>query len=64
MTKTKELVLSAVLTAVALGLSYVERLIPLNLLIQMAIIFETSTDYLLGLTNERRPYPRISGQGK
>ena len=36
-----------------------QRQIPLSLLIELARYFETSTDYLLGLTNERRPYPRI-----
>lgn len=35
MTKTKQLVLCAVLTAVALGLSYVERMIPLNLIVPL-----------------------------
>ena len=35
-----------------------QRQIPLNLLIRLALYFNTSTDYLLGLTNERRPYPR------
>lgn len=33
--------------------------IPINTLIKMAILFNTSIDYLLGLTNERTPYPRI-----
>ena len=36
-----------------------QRQIPLGLLIRMALFFDTSTDYLLGLTNERRPYPRV-----
>ena len=36
-----------------------QRQIPLNTLIQLALLFDTSTDYLLGLTNERNPYPRI-----
>ena len=35
-----------------------QRQIPLSLLIELARLFDTSTDYLLGLTNERRPYPR------
>lgn len=35
-----------------------QRQIPLNTLIQLALLFNTSTDYLLGLTNERMPYPR------
>lgn len=34
------------------------RHIPTNLLIKLAIYYDTSTDYLLGLTDERKPYPR------
>ncbi len=34
--------------------------IPINTLKKLAIIFDTSIDYLLGLTNERKPYPRIN----
>lgn len=34
--------------------------IPINILKKLALIFDTSIDYLLGLTNERRPYPRIN----
>mgnify|MGYP004645799221 FL=1 len=34
--------------------------IPVNTLKKLALIFDTSIDYLLGLTNERRPYPRIN----
>ena len=33
--------------------------IPINTLKKLAWIFDTSIDYLLGLTNERKPYPRI-----
>ena len=33
--------------------------IPIETLKKMAIIFGTSIDYLLGLTNEVKPYPRI-----
>lgn len=33
--------------------------IPTETLKKMAILFDTSIDYLLGLTNERKPYPRI-----
>ncbi len=33
--------------------------IPTNILIQLSKIHHTSVDYLLGLTNEKRPYPRI-----
>lgn len=35
-----------------------QRQIPLDMLIRLALYFDTSTDYLLELTNERRPYPR------
>lgn len=34
--------------------------IPINTLKKLAIIFDTSIDYLLGLTNERKSYPRIN----
>ncbi len=34
-----------------------QRQLPLGLLIELARFFGTSTDYILGLTNERRPYP-------
>ena len=33
--------------------------IPINTLKKLALIFDTSIDYLLELTNERKPYPRI-----
>ena len=33
--------------------------IPIETLKKMAILFGTSVDYLLGLTNEVKPYPRI-----
>lgn len=36
-----------------------QRQIPLNLLMELALYFDTSADYLLGLTNERKPYPRV-----
>ena len=39
-----------------------QRQIPLNTLIQLALFFDTSTDYLLGLTNERNPCPRFSNK--
>ena len=35
-----------------------ENDIPTEILIALAHIHHTSTDYLLGLTNERNPYPR------
>ena len=33
--------------------------IPVNTLKKLALFFDTSIDYLLGLTNEKKPYPRI-----
>lgn len=35
-----------------------ENDIPTHILIKLAALYETSVDYLLGLTDERRPYPR------
>ena len=35
-----------------------ENDIPTSILIQLAQIHNTSIDYLLGLTNVRKPYPR------
>ena len=35
-----------------------ENAIPIRHLVTLAQFYGTSTDYLLGLTNERRPYPR------
>lgn len=32
--------------------------IPIETLKKMSILFDTSDDYLLGLTNEVKPYPR------
>ena len=32
--------------------------VPLDILAALADLHHTSTDYLLGLTDERRPYPR------
>ena len=31
--------------------------VPLDVLVRLAAFYHTSTDYLLGLTDERRPYP-------
>ena len=33
---------------------------PLDVLIRLALVFETSTDYILGLTGNPTPYPRRS----
>lgn len=38
--------------------------IPINTLKNMAILFNTSVDYLLGLTNEIKPYPRMKNTTK
>lgn len=35
------------------------RTIPIEKLIILSKYYNVSTDYLLGLTNERKPYPRI-----
>lgn len=34
------------------------RGIPVEILKELAIIFDTSTDYILGLTDEKKPYTR------
>ena len=34
------------------------RQLPLDCLVALAGFYHTSTDYILGLTNERTPYPR------
>ena len=31
--------------------------VPLDVLVRLAQFYHTSTDYLLGLTDEKRPYP-------
>jgi len=35
-----------------------ERNISNDILAQIAVLYETSTDYLLGLTDEKKPYKR------
>ncbi len=35
-----------------------KRLIPINYLYELAIFYDTSIDYLLGKTDERKPYPK------
>ena len=35
------------------------REIPIELLKELALIYETSIDYIVGLTDEETPYPRI-----
>lgn len=34
------------------------RQLPLDMLIKLALFFDTSADYILGLTDESKPYPR------
>ena len=34
------------------------RLLPIDKLVMLAKYYNVSTDYLLGLTNERKPYPK------
>ncbi|MCC8048115.1 MAG: helix-turn-helix transcriptional regulator [Oscillospiraceae bacterium] len=38
-----------------------KRDIPTDVLIKLASFYNTSTDYLLGLTDEKKPYPRAKG---
>lgn len=38
-----------------------QRQLPVDILIRLALFFNTSTDYILGLTDDPRPYPRVSG---
>lgn len=40
-----------------------ENDIPTSILTKLALLYQTSTDYLLGLTNEARPYPRGKDAG-
>ncbi len=35
-----------------------QRQLPVDVLIQLSIIYQTSTDYILGLTDIIKPYPR------
>lgn len=35
-----------------------QRQIPLELLIMLAEFYNTSIDYIVGLTDEKRPYPK------
>ncbi|MCL2055284.1 MAG: helix-turn-helix domain-containing protein [Oscillospiraceae bacterium] len=37
-----------------------ENDVPTNILITLASIHNTSVDYLLGITDEKKPYPRNS----
>lgn len=37
---------------------YGERLIPIDKLILLAKLYNTTTDYILGLTDEKKPFPK------
>ena len=39
-----------------------ENDIPTNILIKLAKLYNTSTDYLLGLTDEKKPYSSKTGR--
>lgn len=34
------------------------RQIPIDTLVKLCEFYDTSVDYIIGLTNEKRPYPR------
>lgn len=38
--------------------------IPTKVLIELANFYNTSVDYLLGLTNELKPYPRTKNKAE
>ena len=35
-----------------------QRQLPIDILIKLAIYYNVSTDYILGLTDETKPYPK------
>ena len=35
-----------------------ENDIPTNILVKLALLYNTSIDYILGLTDEKKPYPK------
>ena len=35
-----------------------ERYVPLHIIVKLALFYNTSVDYLVGLTNDKRPYRR------
>lgn len=37
---------------------YGEKMIPMDKLIKLAELYKTSTDYILGLTDNKTPYPK------
>ena len=53
--------IAEVLNVSQVAYSYYEigkRQLPIDILKKLAIFYGTSTDYLLGLTDERKPYPK------
>lgn len=36
-----------------------ERSLPIDILIKLSYIYDTSTDYILGITNVNKSYPKI-----
>lgn len=53
--------IAKILNVSQVAYSYYElgrRQLPVDLLKKLALFYETSTDYLLGLTDERKPYPK------
>lgn len=53
--------IAKILNVSQVAYSYYElgrRQLPVDLLKKLALYYETSTDYLLGLTDERKPYPK------
>lgn len=36
------------------------RSIPIDFLIKLSILYNVSIDYIVGITNEKKPYPRIT----
>ena len=41
-----------------------QRQVPVDVLIALAAFYETSVDYLLALTDDKRPYPRGTRAGR
>ncbi len=37
-----------------------ERDVPLHIMVKLALFYNTSVDYLVGLTKERKPYERMN----
>lgn len=35
-----------------------ERVVPVEILEKLALLYKTSVDYLIGLTDEKTPYPK------